>query len=268
MYPDTFEFLLVANLENAHSPVGTLTVYYNEFEEHILIHDVWNLKPETYRGVGTLIMHEAIDSLIKHPKQYHTNDPHAAKWIKLSKGHVVVESVFEAMLFYDKLGFELKHPDEQMISHPLVPLFIDDLKEIETLCHDPVKLGQDKYMHYYKTALEKAGVPVPAHGIASRFSAGTPTHNDWVHYQEYVNFNSDQSLTSVIYDHKMDYYQFKKEFPNVKDYMDYNAFMKPAKVVLEHERQRIKSGHKPRVGMHNSVTMVLNMAKYKGSKLV
>lgn len=57
---------------------------------------------------------------------------------------------------------------------------------------------------------------------------------------------------------KVDYEEFRREFPDVKDYLDFNAWSQPAHVVLAMERERFVRTKKKRVGLHGSFVMILD----------
>jgi hypothetical protein len=270
-----FEFLLVLHsLKDITVPIGCLEISADE--DGIRIHDVWNLKPGLFSGVGTILMHEAITSLVFYSAQYqHIASDNTQldqfqyerylKWKEITETKtptISIDSVFEAMPFYDKLAFKLSNPEDEIVSHPLVPLFRDNLKEIEDLCTDPESLENDEYMKHYKHALENAGLEnILATGIVTRFNDGNPTESDWIHLLEWNRFNSATSLSPVVNDVHRDYYDFISEHPDAKNFVEYEQFMLPGWKVLENEKERIKI-HGPRKGMHYSVKMTLDIEKY------
>ena len=81
---------------------------------------------------------------------------------------------------------------------------------------------------------------------------------DWRYLETWLSVEDRLGGDLVPRMEKDDYEAFRREFPDVKDYLDFYAWSHPAHVVLAMERERFVRTRKRRIGLHGSFGMVLD----------
>ena len=61
---------------------------------------------------------------------------------------------------------------------------------------------------------------------------------------------------------RLDYTDFKNEFPDLTDYLNQTRWLEPAKVVLEKERARFQLTKGKYKGMHDGIPMYLDRKSF------
>jgi hypothetical protein len=93
--------------------------------ESTCIHDICNVQPTNYKGVGSLLLNEIIVTFIIE-QRWCVHD--ICNWTQ----RINLISTFEAMVFYHKFGFVLEDPDAMKPSYPNIPCETEgSLKAIE-----------------------------------------------------------------------------------------------------------------------------------------
>ena len=247
--------------------------------EKLLLSSVWNYQPEEFAGVGKAAAIEGILYAMRYivsfkdltRSSYRSPKEFVQFYIKNAEpGLIEAYSTQESMTFFDKLGFELKDPDQKMLSNPnfigqykkaieALDLFLekyDDMliEGMEISFDDPLEAEM------YDILRSKGWLDLEP-GIFDRVRLGTASEMDlkivktWISLEE--SYDHGRYFNADIED---DYQAFIKEHPTA-DVFDSRPFEKPARDVLKMEQRHFRT-FGPRRGMHQNVYFVLNEQKF------
>lgn len=252
--------------------IGTVSLVSEKHSNNIYtlgIRDLWNLLPHIYHNVGSTLMQELISSIIYKSTHFHNATPTFTTnthfnflrktWHQITNSpttKITLSSVFQAIVFYDKLGFDLSYPDNLILSHPYMPCFIKYTEK------QPEKEGRMEFC--FETINAQGMLPMTAFTITTNFENGKPISSHWR-----GNKILDDVMSAVfdINDEEeeegIDFDAFKVFYPDTLNFMVMDKYKKSAEWVLETEKSVYRETRVKRFGHHGAIEMVLNRERYE-----
>lgn len=229
-----------------------------EFEDDsMILYDMRNFRPDEFKNVGTVIMKEVVYTIVTDPMSNNPLLGHEFGEHFLRKGllrcrSITLRAVFQALLFYEKMGFEFVEPEKRIPIYPHVPNYEHDLLRLEDGDDSPGTI-------YDYPERSKEAWPKPCPGIYNRFKIGKPTDLDFRILEDYII----QMGGDITFHYRPCYKQFIQDNPGLDDYLSDSVWKLPAKEVLNREKVRFQNTKKKYIGTDCQILMKLNFDLFK-----